>query len=345
MMFKTKPFACALALLVSVPTVSCDGMMSTASTYEDARSAFENGEYRIANAHLLDIIERGEAGPEVRMLQLELMLKMGDGNRAMVALDQIPESELAGAERRVAKAHAHILQGRPSKAVSQYETLAPEAYTEQDFRMALWALRDLDQIQDFTAGMDVALDRFPDSPHLNALAADQLFDMAMPESADRFVELALEKGSEIFEVQLVAGRRGIFARDVEKAIEHYQRAHEINKVSVLPLVNIAGLYLDLERPDDAKPLFDQALQINGDFPALHWQLARYKFATGDIQGAREARDRVIRDFSDQPEFIILSGQIEEELGNTRLALDAYRRFVREYGEVPEVMERIADLEG
>lgn len=342
--FKSKPLACAFALAFSVSLAGCE-MMSTASTYEDAQSAFEDGQYRIANAHLIDILASGEADTKVRKLQLDLMLTLGDGNRAMAALEQLSQEDLSGAERRIALAHAQILQGAPGKTVEIYEALARDKFTEQDYRMALWAVSELGEMEDFTSGMDFALESYPDSPQLNALAANQLFDLGMGDAAQPFVATAVENGPDVFEAQLVAGRGEIFKGELEKAIEHYQLAHEINKINALPLTNIAGLYMDLDQLDEAQSVLDQAVQNHGDFPFLQWQLARYKLATGDVQGAREARDRVARIFADRPNFMILSGQIEEEMGNRSLALDGYRRFVREYGEVPEVMEKIAELEG
>lgn len=334
-------FAAAIALVLS----GCEGMMSTSSSIEDAQSAFEQGQYRIANAHLADLLERGETNAAVRKLQLDLMLKMGDGNRAIAALDQLSEAEFGGADRRVALAHAQILQGSPQKTAEIYEPLLEEDYTEQDFRMVLWALRDMGEAEDFASGMDYALEKFPNSPYLNALAADQLYDGNLPQEAQQFADRALQNGPDIFEANMVAGRKAIYDGELEEAIGHYKKAHEINSTRALPLSNVVGLYLDQGQVDEAGKVIKVAVQNFGDFPFLQWQVARYKLATGDLQGAREAKDRVERVFADNTEFMLLVAEIEAALGNKGLALDSYRRFVREAGEVPEVMAKIAELEG
>ncbi|MEM1052855.1 MAG: tetratricopeptide repeat protein [Pseudomonadota bacterium] len=318
--------------------------MSTASTLDDAQSAFDERQYRIANAHLVDLLERGEVNEEVRKLQLQLMLKMGDGNRAIAALDQLPATALGKVDRRIARAHAQILQGSSAKTVQMYESLAPEDYTAQDFRMVLWALRELNEVEDFAAGMDFALDRFPDSPHINALAADQLYDADLPDEAAQYVDTALRNGPDVFEARLVAGRKAIFGGQLEEAIVQYRKANDINPVNALPLTNVAGLHLDLGQIDEAGEVLNIAVENHGNFPFLQWQLARYKLASGDVQGAREAKDRAERNFADNPEFMLISAQIEEQFGNTGLALDNYRRFVRAQGEVPEIMAKIAELE-
>ena len=339
-MWRPTLFAAALAASLA----GCEGMMSTASTFEDAQNAFEQGQYRIANAHLADLLAKGRDDERVRKLQLELMLKLGDGNRALAALDQLPETALSGAERRIARAHAHILQGSPRKTADLYRSLAEEDYSEQDFRMVLWALKEMGEADDFASGMDAGLEKFPESPYLNALAADQLYDFDLPEEAEQFVDRALKNGQDVFEAQLVAGRKAIFDDELEEAIGHYRKAHDINPTNVLPLTNVVGLHLDLEQVEEAGEALKIATQVNGDLPFLQWQLARYKLAVGDIQGAREAKDRVQRIYADNPEFILLMAEIEAAFGNNRLALDNYRRFVREAGEVPEVMQKIAELE-
>lgn len=344
MTHRSKPLACLAAITLCASLSACDGF-STSSTYEDAAKAFEQGQYRIANAHLADVLANGEADERTRLLQLQLMLTLGDGNRAMAAIEQLPESALGGVSRRIAVAHAQILQGNPQKTAAMYESLAQEEYTEQDFRMLLWALKDLGEDEDFGNGMDVALDQFPNSPHLNALAADQLFDLRLPGEAEKFVTVALENGPDILEAQLVAGRLAIFAGELEAAIDFYKRANEINPSNALPMTNVVSLHLDLGQVEEAGEALGPALENHGGFPFLQWQLARYKLAAGDPQGAREAKDRIERVFIDNPEFRVLMGDIEAAFGNNRLAIDNYRRFVEEAGEVPEVMAKIAELEG
>ncbi|UAB77333.1 tetratricopeptide repeat protein [Erythrobacter sp. SCSIO 43205] len=343
--FASKPLSGLLALALVASLGGCDDVMSTSSTYEDAKAAFDDGQYRIANAHLAYVLANGEVDDQVRKLQLDLMLMLGDGNRAIAALDQLSPDALSEQERRIARAHAHVLQGSPDKAVSLYDDLPQEAYSEQDYRMVLWALREMGEDEDFAAGMDYALDAFPQSPHLNALAADQLYDFRLPGEAEKFANTAFQNGPDVLEARMVAGRKAIFEGNLKAAIDHYKRANEINPADPLPITNVVGLYLDLGNLDAAGEALKPALENHGDFPFLQWQVARYKLATGDAQGAREAKDRIERVFADNPEFLLLMGDIEAAFGNNRLALDNYRRFIDKAGEVPAVMEKIAKLEG
>ena len=91
-----------LALVLAASAISLSGCeaLSTSSTYEDAQAAFDAGQLRIANAHLSDLLAKGEVDERVRKLQLELMLKTGDGNRAMAAIGLARDGGRQGGEAR-----------------------------------------------------------------------------------------------------------------------------------------------------------------------------------------------------------------------------------------------------
>lgn len=341
---RTNPLFLALAAFSALSLGGC-GLMDTPSTYEDAQSAFEDRQYRIASAHIADLISNDEADDRVRVLQAELMLVMGDGNRAMAAIEQLPAAVLGGAERRIATAHAQNLQGAFDKTAVMYQSLPADEYTEQDFRMLLWALRESGDLVSFAEGMDVALDLFPDSAHLNALAAEQLLDIGLPEQASEFAIAAFENGSDIYEVRLTAGRMAIAENALADALGHYEEASRINPSRPAPFATIARLHLDADRIEAAGEVLRFAIEQHPGYALLQWQMGRYQLACGDVPSARAAAERVRRDFIDNPEFVLLIAEIEAASGNTALALDSYRRYIRKVGEVPEVMAKIAELEG
>ncbi|MEM6475728.1 MAG: tetratricopeptide repeat protein [Pseudomonadota bacterium] len=315
------------------------------STYEDAARAFEDRQYRIANAHIFDLIENDNADDRTRLLQVKLMLEMGNGDRAMAVIDQLPESVLGGADRRVAIAHAQILQGYPHKTAAMYEPLALEDYTEQDFRMVLWALREVDEPEEFAEGMDAALELFPDSAVLNALAAEQLFDAGLVDEGGDFALAAFEADEDNFEARMAVGRLAILEEELEIAIEHYTRANKLYPDAAVPLANIAGLQLDMGLTNEAGVTLDRALKQHPGFPMLQWQSARHLLEVGNVTGAREAMEQARRSFADNPEFVLLTGRIEQAAGNRRLAVDAYRRFLDEVGGNAEVEAMLAQIEG
>ncbi|MEP0392058.1 MAG: tetratricopeptide repeat protein [Erythrobacter sp.] len=329
---------------MAVSLAGCEGL-STSSTYEAAQNAYDQGQYRIANAHLNDVLAKGGAEDRVRKLQLDLMLKYGDGNRAVAALGQLSKDALSEQERRLALAHALLLQGSAQRVIKLYDPILLDDHSEQDLRMLLWALVQLNDEPMFEKRLDYALGRYPDSAHINALAANRLYDLKKPSEAGAYAVTAIINGKDNLEARLVAGRKAIFDGNLETAIEHYKKAHTINPLMPLPLANVAGLQLDLGQVDAAADTLKIAVDNHSEYPFLQWQLARYRVAIGNFQGAREAKDRAVRAFGNNAEFILLTAQIEAGLGNKALALDNYRRFVREAGELPQVMAKIAELEG
>ncbi|NQX95196.1 MAG: hypothetical protein HRT64_09820, partial [Erythrobacter sp.] len=93
--------------------------------------ALKAGQLRSAESHMATIFEAGAADEETQRLKLDLTLKLGDGYAAMAAIDALPDSVLGEAERRVAKAHAYLLQDNPQAAADLYDGMDPEEFSEQ----------------------------------------------------------------------------------------------------------------------------------------------------------------------------------------------------------------------
>jgi tetratricopeptide (TPR) repeat protein len=333
---------CAIAASAALFLGACAGVEP--STNEDAKRALEQNEFRIARAHLADILTSGSADTQTYQLQLELMLATENGYAAMAAIENLPESALGGAERRAAMAHAFMLQEQPENAAALYEGLDPSDLTEQDFRMILWALMALGNDEGFAAGMDTALDAFPDSADINALAGQQLLAMDEPEAAARFAGRAIAADPVNYEALLLQGKIAIDADDLETALSYYSKAAEVYPTRAIPLANIAGLQLDLGQIEEAGKTLERGLGDHPDVPFMQWQQARYAFAIDDMQTARSARDSARRAFRSNNEFTLLSAQVEEKLGNQALAVSDYQRYLRAIGPDPEIEARIAALQ-
>ena len=343
-MISTKRFFASLAMGATLALAACDDAPVAASTNADARAALEKGQWGNAQAHLTNVFAAGAADETTQAIKLDLMLEMGDGYAAMAAIDALPESALAPAERRVAMAHALILEDNAQGAADLYEGMDPEGFTEQDYRMTLWILRELDEADQFEAGMDAALEAYPDSADLNAMAAEALIELDEPEEAAAYVERALASAPNHFEALLAKGELAIDAKDLEGALATYQTAAKAYPNHPLPLANIAGLQLDLDRIEAAGETLKSAITAHPDEPFLQWQLARYSLATDDLDTARIALETARRAFRSVDEFTLLSAQAEERFGSTSLALSEYKRYLRTVGEDDAIEAKVAALE-
>lgn len=340
---KTSRKQIALTAAIAVLLSACNAPED--ATYADAETAFEAGDMLLANERLVALVASGQDDTRTRLLQARVMLRLGDGNRAMLAIEQLPEGSLDPAELRSMTAHAQILQGYAHRVVSDYETLPLAEYTEDDFGMELWAMRDLDEDDDFRDRIGRAIERFPDSVSLNTMAALQLVESGQPYEAMPFAQKAYDREPQNLDTLMLVGQIAIRKGDLEEALGYYKLANQHHPHHALPLANIAGLQLDLDDLDAAGETLDRALQDHPDFPFLNFQSARYQLQQGNIDEARLALEKARKDFAQNTEFILLEAEIEESAGNAVLAIDGYRLFLDRFGYHHEIEERIARLEG
>lgn len=337
--------ALTLSLAAAAAAALLAGACSPApeASLDAAQHAYDQRDLAAARTALADVFASGGASDPAYLLQMRLMLDMGNGYAALAAMENLPETALDTAQRRVATAHAQLLQGKPQDAISLYDGLDPKTFSQADFRMALWALADLGQDEEFANGMDLALQRHPDSPELNAMAGEQLIRLGLPGEAATYAATALKHGPENYEALLTNGRVAIAQGDLARALEHYTKAAKLFPFRATPHANVAGLQLDLGRVEDAGKTLAGALRDHPEDPFLQWQQARYALAKQDNAAARFALEKARRAYSDNAEFTLLSAQVEEQAGNRVLAVAEYRRYLRMQGPNPEVEARIAQL--
>lgn len=330
--------AAAAALLTSACSPAPEGSLA------EATRAYEQGDFAAARDQLAGLFASGGANDQAYLLQLRLMLDLGNGYAALAAIEKLPDTALDAPQRRVATAHAQLLQGKPQDALDLYEGADPASFAEADFRMALWALRELGKDEEFANGMDLALERHPKSPDLNAMAGEQLIRLGLPGEAVAYAATALKDGPDNYEALLTNGRVAIAGGDLPRAMEHYAKAAKLYPFHAAPHANVAGLQLDLGKVEDAGKTLAAALRDHPEHAFLQWQQARYALAKKDIGAARFALEKARRTFSDNGEFTLLSAQVEEQSGNRVLAIAEYRRYLQMQGPDPKIEAQIAKLE-
>ncbi|HXZ40971.1 MAG TPA: tetratricopeptide repeat protein, partial [Terriglobales bacterium] len=78
-----------------------------------------------------------------------------------------------------------------------------------------------------------------------------------------------------------------FMGQYEPAVEHSQEALRLEPNDITNYVNLGALYLNLNRLDDAKAVFDQALARKLDGGPLRWMLYYLAFLRGDSAGLEQ----------------------------------------------------------
>ncbi|MEO0590375.1 MAG: hypothetical protein AAFZ11_07415 [Pseudomonadota bacterium] len=340
----THALCLALALPGALVLAACGDTPVSGPTNTSLRSAIEAKDFAAARAQLAEIFENGDADAKTQRLKLELMLDLEDGYAAMAAIDALPDSALGADERRVARAHALILQDKAEAAAALYAGQDRAGFGEPDYHMMLWAMRELEDEEGFVTGMDQALEAYPQSADINALAARVLFDADLAQEAAPFADQAITTDPAHYEARVVQGELAIAREDLNAALAHYEAARDAYPSRALPYANIAGLQLDLERAEAAGETLRTAIAMHPEDPFLQWQLARFALVTGDLEIARKAIEAARRTYRGNDEFTLLSAQAEERFGNPSLAVSEYRRYLRAVGEDEAVEARIAALE-
>lgn len=337
-----KRMAMCAAIAAALVVTGCKD--APVPTNAAAQQALDDGQLRRAEARIGDLFVAGLADEATQRIKLDVMLALGDGYGAMAAIDALGTSALPEAERRIAKAHAYILQGNPQAAADLYDAMEPSDFSEQDFRMTLWTLRELGETEELGLGLEAALQAFPDSADLNTMAAQVLIGLGELQEAQDYVTRAIASDPAHYEARLAQGELAIAAGDLDAALGHYRAASRSSPDRALPHANIAGLQLDLKQIEAAGETLKSALAAYPEEPFLQWQLARYALATDDIETARRALENARRAFRGNDEFTLLSAQAEEKFGNRELALAEYRRYLRAVGEDAAIEAKVAALE-
>jgi tetratricopeptide (TPR) repeat protein len=337
-----KTIALFSAASAALSLAACDS--APIATNAGVEQAMETGDLASAQARLSDIFNSGNADDETQRLKLDLMLKLGDGYAAMAAIDALSEAALPAPERRVTSAHALILQEKPEAASALYAEADPANFSEQDYHMLLWALREMGEDEDFDAGLQAGLAAFPDSADLNTLAARALMSVGENERARPYAEKALASDPAHFEALLAQGELAIEAGDLDAALDHYRAAVKAYPWRAIPKANVAGLQLDLEQVEAAGETLRAALAKHPEEPFLQWQQVRYALATDDLDTARLALENARKAFRGEDEFTLLSAQAEERFGNRELALSEYRRYLKAVGDDAAIEAKLAELE-
>jgi len=207
----------SLAAAAAVALLAGGCSPAPVASLDAAQHAYDQRDFAAARSALADLFASGVADDQAYLLQMRLMLDMGNGYAALAAIEKLSETALDAGQRRVATAHAQLLQGKPQDAISLYDGADPATFSHADFRMALWALSELGRDDEFANGMDLALERHPDSPELNAMAGEQLIRLGLPGEAVAYAERALEQGPDTYEALITNGRVAIAQGDLPRA--------------------------------------------------------------------------------------------------------------------------------
>jgi eukaryotic-like serine/threonine-protein kinase len=118
-----------------------------------------------------------------------------------------------------------------------------------------------------------------------------------------------------------------FMGQYEPAVEHSQEALRLEPNDILNYVNLGALYLNLNRLDDARAVFDQALARKLDGGPLRWMLYYLAFLRGDSAELEQQLTWAVGKPGDEDTLLSFQSDTEAYYGHLSKARSFSRRAV------------------
>ena len=115
---------------------------------------------------------------------------------------------------------------------------------------------------------------------------------------DLIVEDDYKSGSPNYKIRFLAAHNHWKLGNIESASAHFRRCMAIDKTNIDPYIDIAIMYVEKGRLNDAISVIEDGLRIKED-PMLYWILGRTYYQKGNYQRAKELLERAN---SMDPEF-------------------------------------------
>ncbi|MEM1133512.1 MAG: tetratricopeptide repeat protein [Pseudomonadota bacterium] len=311
--------------LLAIALQSCG--IGPAADIGDAEATFTDNQFRTARIHLLNILNEDRSNVAANLLYARTMLALGDGIAAQSALDKLASSQANNPDYIALQAHADIIRGQPLKAISRLEQLPAHTYTDQIYRMLIWAHMENDSLEDDPELFAEALERYDDSADIHALIGRHAINNGDWDIARRAMETALQNDGENYEALLLKAEMQIYDADLQSAKSTYRSIASLFPDHAVPMANIAGLEIDQGRYDAAAQMIRETATQHPDFPFLQFQKARLAFAQQDYRQANDILQAMPDYIHDYPPALVLSADIAEHLGNREIAIARLERLL------------------
>jgi tetratricopeptide (TPR) repeat protein len=275
-------------------------------------------------AFLQDLVAKGDAGTAAVASLVQAQVQAGQTDAARDYLDEQLRADPADPTLRFLRAGLHLLAGESAEAEAIYRSLIAEDPASLRPVQTLYKhLLTGERADEARAVLDAALAADPDSVPLQLMRAGELeraqdFDGAIalfealyaknsnslvlannlasmittyrddPEGLERAAVIARRlRGSDVPAFQDTYGwieyRRGNF----EEALAHLEPAAQGLPRDAMVQMHLGLTYAALNRPDDARRVLTQALEMAGDTPLPQFEAARTALAALPAAGSGE----------------------------------------------------------
>lgn len=314
-----KPIIIAL-LLTTMGASACS--TEKADNIAEAQAAINDNKFQEARIFLLNQLRENPADANANALYANVMLQLGDGDSALTALEKLPAEY---AELRALKSQALILKGRGDDVLAQYETIDQANLSAQDWRMIIWAKFSTNALDAAYKDAQIALKKYPENSDILSFAGNYHLEKGNNPLALQFAERALQYDDANYEALNLAARANLRLNKAQDAKIYYERAALAYPDNPIPVINLAGIAMDVGDLDTARTNLETAERLNAALPLTKFIKARYLNLSGDNAAAKVILQDANSGLDGFGPAVFLAGKVAFELGEFSVARSRLNR--------------------
>jgi tetratricopeptide (TPR) repeat protein len=131
---------------------------------------------------------------------------------------------------------------------------------------------------------------------------------------------------------------------IEKAVEQYRKAIEINKDYAVAYGNIGSAYLHMKKPDEAEEYLEKAIGIKHNYPIAHYNLGIVYFQRRDYAGAEKELLTATEQLPQLFQAWNMLGRTYLRLGRKEEARAAFQRSLEIMPRQEEIQQILGKIE-
>ncbi len=270
------------------------------------------GKKEEAYSKVLEMLKANPKDPDARAMQANFMLERGDVSTAVNEFQEVVAQKPDNFVARYNLGRAYAATGDYQKAIQQYRESAHE---RPDFLRPRVALAETEiQTGDFDAALRDAQDTVklaPNDPAANLVEAVALLRLGQTDDAKRILDALATRYPGFPEVPLELGSLYLSQKDYPAALQHFQKAWELNPADSRSLEGQVETYMAQKQPDQAIALLQRMVAAHPDRADILKQFATLKARNGQYDRALSDFQSLMSKFKETPRE---TAQTDAEVG-------------------------------
>ncbi|NIR51024.1 tetratricopeptide repeat protein [candidate division KSB1 bacterium] len=200
--------------------------------------------------------------------------------------------------------------------LAKYWSFGWENYKNKQYRDAIkhfWKVTKIDTIDKF--------------PKVYRYLGDSYFKLQDPDSAQYVYELGLKEHPEDVHLHRMVGFFQTQRGQIEDAISHYETVVELEPESERDWMQLASLYVKVERIEDAISAYDRVLELDPDNLEAQNNKTALIASTGDIEKVIQEREKIRQKDPQNSQVRFELGKMYFEQGNYEKAIERFNEFL------------------